>query len=113
MTASWLWEAMRATSRMLPDSRLGLIWCDSRMIGRAVNTAATAHTAELVRIPEAIGIARKMTDQITPNCGGGGGVPLTKANSTPATPISRPDRPKMTTFCTQRRTPTASAPSGW
>ena len=89
------------------------MWCDSRTIGRAVNTAATVHTAEAVRIPEAIGMARKITDQITPNCGGGGGVPLTKAKSTPAMPISRPDSPKITTFCTQRRTPTASAPSGW
>src|SRR5256885_15791310 len=89
MTASWLCEAISAVRRMLPDRRLGLMWCDSRTIGRAVNTAATAHTAEAVRMPEAIGMARKMTDQITPNCGGGGGGPVAEAQGTPAPALRR------------------------
>ena len=75
--------------------------------------AATSHTAETVRIPEASGMAKRITDQTIPNWMTGGGVPLTKAARQPAMPTRNPERANTTTLWTGRRRPTASAPSGW
>ena len=69
---------------MPPASMLGLIrYCWIRL-GITVKQAATSHTAEIVRIPDASGMARRITDQMTENWMIGGGVPLTKAARQPA-----------------------------
>src|SRR5262249_10902666 len=112
-TATWARADTSAKSRIAPDSRLGLMRCDSRRLGITVKPAATSHTAETLRIPDASGMARRITDQMMENWKTGGGVPLTKAPRQPARPTTTPDRAKTTTLWTGRNSPTASAPSGW